>query len=176
MTVISTRRLLLRQAAVEDAPVLYTYWSDGEVTRYMNIAPLERLSQAAEMIKLLNSLAVHGQAFRWSILDRETGAVAGSCGFNQLDRENLRAEIGYELGRQYWGRGLMLEALQAVLDHGYRQMQLNRIQALVEPPNAASRGLLSKLGFREEGLLRQYERSKGRFIDVIMYARLKAEL
>ena len=172
---IKTSRLLLRQMEAADAPSLYRYWSDREVTRHMNISPLENVSQAAEMIALLNSLAVYGQAFRWSILSRETRQVLGSCGFNHIDRENRRAEVGYELGKEYWGQGFMLEALGALLQYGYYQMQFNRIQALVEPPNAASRGILGKLGFQEEGLLRQYERSKGQFIDLILYAMLKED-
>lgn len=155
--------------------LFYEYWSDREVTRYMNIAPLENVRQAEEIIDFLNALAEQNMAFRWSILCKKSNQIVGTCGFNNWDRKNQRAEIGYELGRPFWGRGIMTEALMALLSHGFGVMGLNRIQALVEPANANSRKLLMGIGFEEEGLLRQYEQSKGTLVDLIMYSMLKSD-
>ena len=170
---IQTKRLLLRKMEITDASVLYEYWSDKDVTRYMNILGFESIKQAEDMIGLLNSLADSEKAFRWSIVCKGSKQILGTCGFNNWDKENQRAEIGYELGKQHWGQGFMTEALEGLISHGFGIMALNRIQALVEPENTVSRKLLMKLWFQEEGLLRQYEQVKGNFIDLMMYSILK---
>jgi ribosomal-protein-alanine N-acetyltransferase len=170
---IQTKRLLLRKMEITDASVLYEYWSDKDVTRYMNILGFESIKQAEDMIGLLNSLADSEKAFRWSIVCKGSKQILGTCGFNNWDKENQRAEIGYELGKQHWGQGFMTEALAGLISHGFGIMALNRIQALVEPENTVSRKVLMKLGFQEEGLLRQYEQVKGNFIDLMMYSILK---
>lgn len=172
---IPTERLLLRKIDRQDAPVLYEYWSNKEVTQYMNIVPFENRRQAEEMIDFLNALAEQEVAFRWSILCKNSNQILGTCGFNNWDKGNQRAEIGYELGRQHWGQGIMSEALAAIIVHGFKTMGLNRIQALVEPANAISRKLLVRMGFEEEGLLRQYEQSKGQYIDLVMYSLLNSD-
>jgi ribosomal-protein-alanine N-acetyltransferase len=171
---LKTKRLVLRKVDISDALVLYEYWSDKEVTQYMNIAPFENAQQAEEMIVFLNSLADQQKAFRWSIICRSSNRILGTCGFNSWDKENKRAEIGYELGKRYWGQGIMIEALSGIITYGFRAMELNRIQALVEPNNRTSQRILMKMGFQEEGLLRQYEQAKGNFIDLIMYSLLKS--
>jgi len=68
-----------------------------------------------------------------------------------------RAEMGYELSEEYWHRGIMSEAVNEVLSIGFNQLGLVRIQATVAEENIASRSLLTKFHFKEEGYLRQYE-------------------
>lgn len=171
---IETQAMLLRTIELADASVLFSYWSDPVVARYMNIKLFEKLAQATEMISLLNQLAEQEQAVRWAIVRKRDQLVLGTCGFNNWDKENQRAEIGYELGRQFWRQGIMTEVLSKMIAYGFEKMELNRIQALVEPANEASLHLLRKLGFREEGILRQYERVKEQYIDLTMVALLKS--
>lgn len=170
-----TSSILLRKIELADAPVLFAYWSDPEVVKHMNIKPFTKLDQVEEMINLLNNLAQQEQAFRWAIVRKRDDLVLGTCGFNNWDKENCRAEIGYELGQQFWRQGIMAESLTALLDFGFGKMELNRIQALVEPANRSSLGLLEKLGFKEEGVLKKYERVKDEFVDLTMVALLKSE-
>ena len=173
---IETKRLVLRKINSTDAPFLYEYWSDKEVAKYMNIVPFERISQAEEMIEFLNSLAEQEQAFRWSIIRKSNHQILGTCGFNNWDKDNQSAEIGYELGKPHWRQGFMTEALIELISHGYKNMNLNRIQARVEPMNMASRKVLKKLGFQEDGLLSEYEQAKDKFIDLILYSILKSDI
>ncbi len=172
---MQTERLLLRKLKISDAQSLYEYWSNEEVTKHMNIAPFENIKQAEEMIILLHSLAEQQKAFRWSIVCKRSNQVLGTCGFNTWDKENRRAEIGYELGKQHWRQGFMQEALIGLISYGFRELNFNRVQALVEPSNIASRQLLMKIGFQEEGVLRQYEQVKGVFIDLSMYSILRQD-
>ncbi|BAU28793.1 ribosomal-protein-alanine N-acetyltransferase [Aneurinibacillus soli] len=173
---LETKRLLLRKMSMDDAPTLFRFWSDEKVTKYMNIPAFQDVSQATEMIDLLNNLASYKEAIRWGIVLKETNELVGSCGYNNwVKDERCRGEIGYDLGKEYWGQGIAAEALEVMLDYGFTQMKLNRVEALVEPENIASIKLLKKIGFQKEGLLRDYQFVKGNFINLEMYSLLKRE-
>lgn len=171
-----TDRLFLKEMELGDAATLFTFWSDEEVTKFMNISPFTEVSEAEAMIAAIQALSKKDQANRFSIFTRTTHELIGTCGFNQIDLENGRGEIGYDLGRPYWSRGFMAEALQALIDVGFRDYKLNRIEAKVEPGNTASQRLLVKLGFQKEGLLRQYEKkSTGQHVDLLLYSLLNSD-
>lgn len=173
MIQIETKQLRLRPMELDDAPALFAFWSDPMVTRHMNIDTFTDLTQAEQMIALLQKLSLEDAACRWTITLKQTGQIVGSCGFNSFDFENERAEIGYDLGYPFWGNGYTPEALRALLSFGFHDLGLNRIEAKVEPENANSVKVLEKLRFVEEGTLRQYEKAKGKFVDVIMFSILR---
>ncbi|GIO01156.1 GNAT family protein [Brevibacillus laterosporus] len=172
---IVTDRLLVREMTLEDAEVLYRYWSDDEVTKHMNISSFTHVDQAKEMILLLLDLGKEGKAYRYSIVLKETNQVIGTCGFNYIDREDNRAEIGFDLGRPFWQKGYARESLEALVRYGFDVHKLNRIEAKVEPENVNSKKLLSKLAFVHEGILREYQKSKGSYVDLHIFSLLKKE-
>lgn len=174
-TEIQSTRLRLIQMDISDAPTLFSYWSDPEVTKYMNIEPFHNIEQATEMIQLLNDLANKRKASRYSIFLKNTNQLIGTCGFNYIDFDHSRAEIAYDLGKPFWGKGYATEAIIAVLNDGFNRLKLNRIEAKVEPANVPSIKVLKKLGFTLEGTLRQYEKSKGKFIDLHMFSLLSTD-
>ncbi|WP_202623269.1 GNAT family N-acetyltransferase [Alkalibacterium sp. MB6] len=90
--------------------------------------------------------------------------------------QHFRIEIGYELSKDLWGRGLASEAVEAIIHYGFKELGLQRIEALIEPPNRSSRRLVEKLGFVREGLLRNYEFTNKGFDDLYMYALLKTDI
>jgi len=103
------------------------------------------------------------------------GRAVGTCLLFRFDAASARAELGYVLGRAQWGTGLMHEALAALIDAAFGAMALRRLEAEVDPRNAASGRLLRRLGFRREGLLRQRWVTKGAAADVEVYGLLSAE-
>lgn len=126
-------------------------------------------------MSLLGKLATENQAIRYSITEAESGRIIGSCGFNALDYDNAKTEIGYDLSRECWGKGYVPEALRALIDYAFDTLGFNRIEAKAQPANINSIKVLQKLNFSLEGTLRQSERSKGSFIDLCMYSRLAAD-
>lgn len=169
-------RIRLRRMERRDADIMFHYWSDPEVTQYMNVPAFTSIQQAWEMISLLNGLAETDDALRFGIELKEERRLIGSCGFNAWELSGAyRGEIGYDLGREYWGHGYMSEALRMLLAYGYETMELNRIEALVDPRNEGSRKLLQVFGFAEEGLLRQYQQVDSGFVDLLMCSLLKQE-
>lgn len=172
---LTTARMLLRELSPADAAVLHEYWSDKAVTEFMVLNAFANIATTARMIELLAGLAGAGAGVRWAVALRDGGRVIGTCGFHNLKAEHSRAEIGYELGKEYWGRGLMSEALRAILRHGYEVMNFNRIEAFVNVGNARSVQLLERLGFRLDGTLREYEYARGRFVDQHCFSLLKGD-
>nr|WP_154985019.1 GNAT family N-acetyltransferase [Paenibacillus xylanexedens] len=183
ITELHTTRLHLRQMKESDSADLFQVWSDPEVARFMNISPFSDEKQALEMIQLLANLAEEKQAIRFSIIEKESGVILGSCGYNDLNFEQARAEIGYDLAIAHWGKGYATEAVSALLTHGFTTLALYRIEAKVDPRNVSSIKLLEKLDFTREGTLRGYERSgsvarpgsRDTFNDLYMYSKLASD-
>ncbi|WP_234534482.1 GNAT family N-acetyltransferase [Paenibacillus pseudetheri] len=171
-TELHTERLHLRKMKVSDSPSLFKVWSDPEVTEFMNIDCFTDESQAKDMIKFLDEFSLENKAIRFSIIEMESNEIIGSCGFNSLDFENEKAEIGYDIARAFWGRGYASEAISALLDYAFSTLKLNRIEGKVEPENVNSVKVLQKLNFMFEGTLRRYERVNGKFININMYSKL----
>ncbi|RAS81080.1 GNAT family N-acetyltransferase [Priestia endophytica] len=170
-----TKRLRLRPMLLGDASSLFNVWSDEETTKYMDIEPLTSLQQAEEMISFFIVLTQRGKGHHFTLVTEESKDIIGTCGFHEWNHDHHRAEIGYELSRDYWGHGYMKEALHILLHTGLHQYGLKRIEAKIDPHNHRSRYLLESLGFQKEGVLRSYEELKGRRVDLELYSLLKEE-
>jgi len=175
ITELHTERLHLRKMKASDSSSLFRIWSDPDVTKFMNVSCFTNEDQAKEMINLLDDLSRDNKAIRFSIIKKESNEIIGSCGFNLLDFENKKAEIGYDIARSFWGRGYASEAISSLLDHGFSILRLNRIEAKVEPENMNSIKLLQKLNFTFEGTLRQCERVNEKFNDLNIYSKLVSD-
>lgn len=172
---LHTERLHLRKMKVSDSSSLFKIWSDPEVTKFMNINCFTDENQAKDMIKLLDELSQDNKAIRFSIIEIESNEIIGSCGYNSIDFENAKAEIGYDIARAFWGRGYASEAICSLLDYAFSSLKLNRIEAKVEPANVNSVKVLQRLNFTFEGTLRQYEKVNGKFNDLNMYSKLRTD-
>lgn len=170
-----TSRLRLRETHASDAEAVFRVFADPAVTRYHNQPTFTDVGEALQLIAWRRHMFERGWGIRWGVALRDKDQLIGACGFHSWVRECHRAELGYELASPYWRQGLMAEALRAIIPYGFRGMGLNRIEALVLPENAASAGLLLRLGFQEEGLLRQYGYWKGAFHDLRLFSLLKQE-
>lgn len=141
----------------------------------MGLDPFTSLEDALEEIAWYDSILEEGTGVRWGITLTGQNEVIGSCGFLNVSAKHQRAEIGFELSSDYWGRGIAGEALRAVVRHGFAQLGFHRIEALVEPANTASQQLLERVGFTREGLLRGYEFTRGKYDDLYMYSLLETD-
>lgn len=172
---IYTERLYLRKISLKDAEILFNYWSDPEVTKYLNVTTFKNIEQAYSMIRALNSLYNNKEGFRWAIVTKKDNNVIGTCGYNNWIKKSSRGEIGYELGKEYWGKGYASEAVKEIIKYGFKNMNLNRIEAFTVPEATSSINLLKKLGFKQEGTLRQYGYWNMRYWDENIYSLLKRD-
>ncbi|WP_200411013.1 GNAT family N-acetyltransferase [Virgibacillus salexigens] len=173
--IIETERLILREATCKDADDMYSYLSDKEVVKHMGLEPYQTSTDVLEENNWYQSIRKEGTGIRWGITLKGKDVVIGSCGFLNMQPRHYRTEIGFELSKLYWGKGIAKEALNAVMSYGYKHFELERIEALIEPLNSASQRLVEKQGFTKEGILRHYEYTCGKFDDLYMYSMLKAE-
>lgn len=174
--VLETDRLILREATEEDANDMYVYLSDQLVVKHMGISACETPEEVLGEIEWYKSIYRNGTGIRWGITLKDSGKVIGSCGFLNRNSKHYRSEVGYELSREHWGKGIANEALERVLEFGFEQLGLERIEALIEPKNLSSQKLVERQGFTREGLLRHYEYTNGKFDDLYMYSILKGDL
>ena len=173
--VLETKRLILRKITDDDASSILTYLSDEEVMRYYGLAPFSSIQDALDEISWYQTIEENKTGIRWGITLKESGLVIGSCGFHNTVAPHFRTEIGFELSSEYWRKGIAAEAIEAIVDYVFGQMNFQRIEALIEPPNLSSQQVVEKLGFIREGLLRNYEFTNGKFDDLYMYSLLRED-
>ena len=153
--VLAGDRVRLRAPCAGDADALLALFSDPAVMRYWSHPPLAtRAEVEAKLARWADGFAARS-GLSWTLTDARADVAIGSCSLFRIDPEHRRAEIGYALRRDRWGRGLAREACAALLDWAFGPLGLHRVEADVDPRNAASRGLLLRLGFASEGLLRE---------------------
>ncbi|KWU62653.1 MULTISPECIES: GNAT family N-acetyltransferase [Bacillus cereus group] len=172
---LETERLLLRELTLLDAEAMFHYFSKESVIRYFGMDSFENIEQAKTTIQTFRKRNEEGSVFRWGIEKKGTDQLIGTCGFHLINKHHKRAEIGYELDDTYWGQGYATEALQAMLAYGFETLHLIRIAAVVYIENEASRNLLKKAGFQEEGLLRKYMIQNDVAHDTVVYSLLKED-
>ncbi|NDJ53713.1 MAG: GNAT family N-acetyltransferase [Chloroflexi bacterium] len=175
--IIETSKLVLRNITLEDIPAILTIFSDEEVTRYNDIDPFETEERAEWFVGLCHMRYVDKTGIRWGIVrrDDDSDTVIGTCGYNVFYRHSRRAVIGYELARPYWQQGIMTEAVGTIVSFGFEDLDLNRIEAETTLYNVASMRLLSRLGFYEEGVLRDFGYWKGDYHDLRMFSLLRRD-
>ena len=173
--VIKTERLILREVTKVDASDMLKYLSDKDVVTPMGLSPFQTEKDVWDEINWYKSIYDEGAGIRWGITLKGSGKVIGSCGYLNMLPKHYRAEVGYELSKNHWGKGIASEALKAVVKYGFDHFELERIEALIEPANLPSQKLVEKQDFEKEGLLRHYEFACGEFDDLYMYSIIKED-
>jgi ribosomal-protein-alanine N-acetyltransferase len=170
-----TQRLLLRDLSPEDAPDVFLYRGDHAV-QIFNAKTQDSVAQSVAFIEELRLLYRAKQEIVWALVLRESGRVIGDVSLSGWERYHCYADLGYELARDCWGRGLAREGVGAVLQFGFELMALRRVQASTVVQNTRSVQLLHRLGFQREGTRRQLSlEDDGSYSDSAMFGLLKAE-
>lgn len=174
---LETERLLLRRILPTDAADWARLFGHPDVTAYL--VDIEENAgdeaHAAEIIAWADEIFARRSGIRWAVTLKPEGRLIGSCGFHLYSAANRRAEIGYELHVDYWRRGIMTEALRAVLRFCFDALELHRVEADVTAGNQASAGLLRALGFVQEGTWRERVYARGQFHDLWQFGLLERE-
>lgn len=172
---IETERLVLRKLERSDSEVIYSILSDEKAMIYYGIYPIESIDIAQWFINQYISGFFSETIIRWGITLKSTGQLIGTCGYQGLNEGASRAELGYELKPEFWGKGYMHEALSHVIQWGFEQFDLNRIEALIYPENRASENVVRQLGFTFEGKLAEYAYFRESYTDLNLFRLLKRE-
>jgi [ribosomal protein S5]-alanine N-acetyltransferase len=173
--VIVTQRLTLRYLGEADLPEFYNIFSHPEVMRYWSSPAWTDMAQAEQALARIMAGYQSGNDYQLGIERQADHALVGTCTIFHFHLPSRRAEIGYALGRPYWGKGYMHEALQGLIRYAFTTLDLNRLEADIDPRNAASARILERLGFQREGFLRERWIVGGEISDTWLYGLLRRE-
>ncbi len=173
---IETERLILRRFRIEDAEDMFNNWaSDPEVTKYLTW-PAHRSVEVTKA--LLNDLVPRyedGGCFNWAMELKETGSVIGNISVVGLNEATQAADMGYCMSRAHWGKGLMPEALRAVMEFLFDEAELNRVSACHDLNNPKSGRVMEKAGMKLEGVHRAAGKNNTGICDVVVRAMIKSD-
>ena len=172
---IEATRITLRRISIADVDALFEVFSNTEVMRYWSTPPLADRDAAVALVNEIHDSFERQLMLKWAVAKRADDSLIGTTTLYNLDFSNRRAELGYALGRAHWGQGYMQEALQALLGYAFETLDLRRLEADVDPRNQASIQTLERLGFQQEGLLRERWEVAGEIQDAFFYGLLRSE-
>lgn len=171
--VLKNDRLTLRDIRPEDAEAIFRMRSNGRVNRFIARPAMERLNDALALAERTRKAYENRQAIGWAGVLRESGTIIGTCGYNHIDFDNHRAEIGGELSVDYWGKNIAAEAVTMIVRFGLERMNLHSIEAKVSPDNRGAIFLLENLGFIKEAHYRDRIFFGGNYSDMAVYTLLE---
>ena len=175
MPTLETPRLRLRKLNMRDAQDIFDYSQDPQVARFVLWEAQTSLSDARSYIRYMLRKYRLGEPASWGIEWKESGQIIGTIGFMWIQQENASAEVGYSLSRSFWNRGIMTEALQAVVDFLFREVGVNRVEARHDTNNPHSGDVMKKCGMQYEGTNRAADRNNQGICDMATYAILRSE-
>jgi len=176
---LASERLNIDEIRLADKESIFEIFSNEDVIKYYDLEALKDLAQSVKLIKFFRLRFDESRGIRWAIRLKSNGKCIGTCGFNSWSEASRSAIIGYDMNREYWGQGLVTEALYQIIDMAFSGHLpckiINRIQADTIPGNIASERVLKKLGFKEEGVRRQSGYWKNAYHDLKCFGLLKDE-
>lgn len=166
---IHTSRLHLRRLRVDDADEIFFLRTDKEVQRYIDRPKPQSIDEAIKYINDMNTVIDNNESILWGISLNTNSELVGYICLFHVEIENCRCEVGYLLHPALHRKGLMKEALTAVLDYGFDTMKLHSIIANINPGNTASIALLKNVGFIQEGYFKENFFYNGKFLDTAIF-------
>jgi ribosomal-protein-alanine N-acetyltransferase len=173
---LRTERLLLRAITRDDGPALFLLRSDKRVMQHIGRPLAETLKDAVDLIERVLNDQAENNGISWAITLKDDPRLIGTIGYYRLKKEHFRGEVGYALHSDHWRKGIMTEALLAVVACGFERLGFHSIEADTDPRNAASNALLRKCGFTREGLFKENFFWNGEFLDSAVYSLLGTDL
>lgn len=171
--ILQTDRLVLRELTENDAQALLDCFSNPDVLRHYGQKPLTSLAQVKQIIRNFANNFEEKRGIKWGIEVLGQEGIIGTIGFQEWSVEHKKADISYALFPNSWGQGYAKEAVSIVISHGFQNMDLVRIGAIVFTENDASNKLLEKLGFKKEGVLRNFMHQNDIPYDTNIYSLIK---
>lgn len=166
------KRVILRRLKHTDAKHIHKHAKHKEIAKFTELPHPYRLKHAKDFIKDTNK---RDNEYSFGIQPKESKEVIGIVTLSKIDSEHKKARIGFWLGKEYHGKGIMSEALPLALDFAFNKLKLNRVSCSVFKDNIASHKLVEKFGFKHEGISRQEEFRFGKYHDTYDYGLLREE-
>lgn len=169
---IRTDRFLLRQFCPDDLAFVFEGLSHPDVIRYYGVR-YASLEETNEQLIWFNDLQKNETGIWWAICDKENLSLLGAIGFNDLNKTDQKAEIGFWLLPEHWGKGIIKEVANPICNYAFEKLDLRKIEAMVETENENSKKVLKKIGFDYQETMKNYEIKNDNFISLAIYAKLR---
>ncbi|GAC1381053.1 MAG: GNAT family N-acetyltransferase [Ginsengibacter sp.] len=173
--VLETERLKLRRMNTGDLEQLFKIRSDEENMKYISRPLAKTMQDVVDLLGRTDEAFNNQDGINWAITSKEKDLMMGSIGFYRMKKEHFRAEVGYQIHKDFQMKGIMYEALKRVIDYGFQEMKLHTIEADINPDNIASIKLIEKGGFVKEGHFKDVFFFEGIFYDSFIYSRLNPD-
>ena len=170
--IIKTERLLLRQFVDNDLENVFKGLSHSEIIKYYGVS-FQTLEATKEQMTFFADLDKNETGIWWAVCSADNNTFYGAGGLNSLNKEHKKAEIGFWLISEFWGKGIMKEAMPLICNYGFNNLELHRIEGFVESENTNCKNAMAKLDFQHEGTMKECEIKNGRFISLDIYAKVK---
>lgn len=167
----ATSRLLLRPFTIQDKELVFSGLSHPDVIRYYGVS-FHSLEATQEQMNWYASIEENETGMWRAICSIDNSQFYGACGLNNINKQHRKAEIGYWLLPPFQGKGIITEALPLIINHGFSNLHLHRIEAFVETENHSSIKVMRKLNFNLEGTMKDCEIKNNRFISLDVYAKM----
>ena len=171
---MQSKNYYLKEIEDSDIENIHRGLSNPEITKYYAVH-FATLEETKEQMEWYSNLKKTGTGLWWGIYDKTDDQFCGAGGYNGLEKEHKKAEIGLWLLKEYWGRGILKEIMPVLFELGFTQLDLNRIEGYVLHENAKCKKGLSKINFTHEGTLREFEYKNEEKTDVDIYSILKSD-
>ena len=173
---LETDRLILRPFRAEDGEAMFRNWAhDPEVTRYLTWQPHENAEASHAIAAMWEQESRKPESYQWAIVPRGQEEPIGSLSVVRMDEAVDAVELGYCIGRPWWGMGFTAEAVKAVIDYLIREVGAHRVAACHDVNNPRSGRVMEKAGMKKEGTLRASQRNNQGIVDVTVYSVLAEE-
>lgn len=171
---IHTDRFLLRQFCSDDLAFVLEGLSHPDVIRYYGVR-YASLEETNEQLIWFNELQKNETGIWWAICDKESLVCLGAIGLNDLSKTDQKAEIGFWLLPEHWGKGIIKEVANSICNYAFEKLGLRKIEAMVETENENSRKVLQKLDFDYHKTMENCEIKTDKLISLAIYVKLKHE-
>jgi ribosomal-protein-alanine N-acetyltransferase len=169
--ILQTKRLILKEITIADAQVLFDLRSNDSVMQYIDRPRPKSIEDSIDLILKMQGMKERGEGITWGIyFKHQPSQKIGNIGLFRIIHEHFRSEIGYLLDPKQQQKGIMYEALEAVINYAFNTLKLHSIEANINPENNASRQLLIKAGFHKEAYFKENYYFNGQFIDSEIYS------
>jgi [ribosomal protein S5]-alanine N-acetyltransferase len=174
--VLQTKRLQLRQFVLADAQAFFELLTHEKYQRFLDRSQPLDIEEVRTKIQTKLTEFDNNEAISWVLSPIKSDAFLGTISFWRIDKAHFRAEIGYGIHPYFQQQGYMSEAIDAVVNYGFEQMNIHSIEANVNPANIASCRLLEKHGFIQEAYFRENFYFNGKFLDSVIYSLVKSSI
>ncbi len=172
--VLTSERLRFRQLTSGDVNAIFRLRSDERVNKFLARKEYKTFEDAGAFINKINRNVRNNECIYWAITNREEDNLMGTICLWNIQPENYRAELGYELYPDFWGKGIMKDAIPRIIHYGFEVLGLHSIEADLDPDNVQSVALLERNGFIKEGYFKESTYNNGRFSDRAVYSLIKS--